>query len=168
LDLGVADNFFESREPAESEPGFAQADILAKFPAGNYTVTGISSTDGSKFEGTALFTHVIPSPPSIIEPEDESVIAQGDVLVRWEPVTTSVGGQGVSITGYQVIVTNDDVEDPNGLSRPVYDVHVPAGVTSLRVPAEFFQAGSTYELEVLALEFSGNQTISIHFFQIAE
>jgi hypothetical protein len=32
------------------------------------------------------------------------------------------------------------------------------------VPAEFFDPDNEYELEVLALEESGNQTISVSFF----
>ena len=35
------------------------------------------------------------------------------------------------------------------------------------VPAEFLDADTVYELEVLALEVSGNQTISVGFFKTA-
>jgi hypothetical protein len=38
-------------------------------------------------------------------------------------------------------------------------------VTSLSVPHEFLEPRTGYELEVLALEISGNQTISVLFFQ---
>jgi len=38
-------------------------------------------------------------------------------------------------------------------------------VTSLTVPSEFMEPGTEYELEVLALEKSGNQTISVLFFE---
>ena len=50
------------------------------------------------------------------------------------------------------------------MSRPVYDVHVPPSLTSLSVPDEFLQPGTVYELEVIALEESGNQTFSLGFF----
>mgnify|MGYP001611115032 FL=1 len=59
------------------------------------------------------------------------------------------------------------VTDPDGLSRPVYDVHVPADLTSLAVPAAFLLPDTLYELEVLALEESGNQTISVGSFRTA-
>jgi hypothetical protein len=68
------------------------------------------------------------------------------------------------VTGYQVIITKVDHEDPNGFSRPVYDVHIGPEATSLSVPGEFFEPETVYELEVLALETSGNQTISVGFF----
>ena len=74
-------------------------------------------------------------------------------------------GKPVVITGYEVIVTKEVDDDPNGFSRPTYDVHVPATLNSLRVPEEFLEADTVYELEVLALEESGNQTISVGFFK---
>ncbi|MGH3033207.1 MAG: hypothetical protein ACRDON_01445 [Gaiellaceae bacterium] len=43
-------------------------------------------------------------------------------------------------------------------------MHVPPDRNSLSVPDEFFEPGTEYELEVLALESSGNQTISVSFF----
>jgi hypothetical protein len=43
-------------------------------------------------------------------------------------------------------------------------VHVPAALDALSVPAEFFEPETVYELEVLALEESGNQTITVGFF----
>jgi hypothetical protein len=55
--------------------------------------------------------------------------------------------------------------DPHGYSLPIFDVHVPPDRASLSVPAEFFEPGSLrYELEVLALEESGNQTIAGGYF----
>jgi hypothetical protein len=90
-----------------------------------------------------------------------------DLAVRWQDVTQTVaGGPGV-ITGYEVIVTNEGAEDPTGFSQPIYDVHVPPTLNSLRVPVEFLEADTVYEVEVLALEESGNQTIIVGFFQTA-
>jgi len=73
----------------------------------------------------------------------------------------------VIITGYEVIVTKEVHDDPHGFSRPTYDVHVPPTVDRLPVPSEFLQPDTVYELEVLALEVSGNQTISVGFFKTA-
>jgi len=39
-------------------------------------------------------------------------------------------------------------------------VHVPGTITSVPVPPEFLEASTKYKLEVLAIEASGNQTIS--------
>ena len=57
-------------------------------------------------------------------------------------------GEQVKITGYEVIVTKEVPDDPHGFSRPTYDVHVPARVNSLSVPAEFLEPDTVYELEV--------------------
>ena len=80
-------------------------------------------------------------------------------------MTQTVEGKPVKISGYEVIVTKEQDDDPHGFSRPTYDVHVPPDRNSLSVPAGFLQPGSEYELEVLALEKSGNQTISVSFFK---
>ncbi|NDJ76650.1 MAG: hypothetical protein GYB65_10360 [Chloroflexi bacterium] len=172
--LGLSELFYEGSEPPLSE--FSLDDLRAQFPEGEYTIRGLY-TDGTGITGSALFTHNIPNPPEITSPvifededeiEDEGVYPIADMVIAWEPVTESVFGDPVVITAYEVIVTNDDVEDPNANSQPIYDVHVPPGVTSLTVPAEFFQPDTLYEVEVLAIEESGNQTISLGFFETEE
>ncbi len=59
-------------------------------------------------------------------------------------------------------------DDPNGYSRPTFDVHVPADRDNLTVSAKFLEPDTEYELEVLVLEESGNQTISIIFFKTSK
>jgi hypothetical protein len=167
-DLGVADTFFESREPPNSEPGFAADDILAMFPEGTYTITGVSAVDGQSLEGTALFTHAIPQPPVITSPEEDQVVSTDNLVISWEAVTQTIDGEAVDITGYEVIVPKDVDEDPSSFARPVLDVHLPPSETTLTVPNEFLEPGTPYELEVLAIEFSGNQTIAIIFFGTEE
>ena len=88
-------------------------------------------------------------------------------MIGWDRVTKTVAGGPVDITGYEVIVTKEVEDDPNGFSRPTYDVHIPPTVNRLRVPAVFLEADTVYELEVLALEVSGNQTITVGFFRTA-
>ena len=44
---------------------------------------------------------------------------------------------------------------------------MPADATSVSVPPEFLDPGVEYELEILAVEESDNQTISIVFFETA-
>lgn len=170
-ELGVADFFFESREPEAAE--YSVADLRSDFPEGMYRVAG-TDYNGVARVGEALFSHDIPAepiitnPPLSADPEElgDVTVPAEDLIVRWEPVTETVAGGPVEITAYEVIVTDDDHEDPHGLSRPVYDVHVPAEVTELPVPAQFLRAGVVYELEVLALELTGNQTIGLGFFAI--
>ncbi len=47
------------------------------------------------------------------------------------------------------------------------DVDVPASVTSVTVPPEFLEPDTEYDFEVLAIEESGNQTISESSFTTA-
>jgi hypothetical protein len=168
-DLTVSDLFFESREPPNDE--FTIDDLKAAFPEGDYMVGG-TDFNGTPRVGVAVFTHQIPAAPVITSPafaEDEETAAEATVsragmVVRWDPVTATIDGGPLTVIGYQVIITKVDHEDPNGFSRPVYDVHIGPEATSLSVPREFFEPETVYELEVLALETSGNQTISVGFF----
>ena len=161
--LGMSEIFFESQEPPYDTWDFA--DLKAAWPEGTYTLRAQSS-DGAVLFGDALFTHDLPTPPVITsptlvpEPEDvPPVLPLSDVTVTWEPVTLTQDGDPVRLRGYQVWVSKDNHDDENGFSRPVFDVHVSADVTSFVVPAVFFDAASLYEVEVVAIEESGNQTI---------
>lgn len=168
-DLAMAGIFFESREPPTSE--FSFADLKAAFPEGRYAVRG-RTYDGAFLVGKALFTHDVPAPPTITAPDlyagpngaERHPVSRNGLVVTWDPVTETTDGGPVDITGYEVIVTKEEHDDPHGFSRPIYDVHVPPGTTRLPVPTRFLEAGTVYELEVLALEVSGNQTISVGFF----
>jgi hypothetical protein len=172
LDLTVGGIFFESREPPASE--FSFADLRAKFPEGGYTVRG-ESFEGTTLVGSATFTHDVPAAPVITGPAVAAdpkgtrgnPVPLTGLAVDWDQVTRTVEGGPVSITGYEVIVTKEVPDDPSGFSRPIYDVHVPPTVDRLPVPREFLQPSTVYELEVLALEVSGNQTISVGFFRTA-
>lgn len=168
-DLTMAGIFFESREPPASE--FSMEDLAAAFPEGRYKVRG-KSFDGTVLTGRATFTHDVPAAPTITSPEiaedpeqTGTPVPRDDLAVSWDPVTETTTGEPITITGYEVIITKDVADDPHGFSRPTYDVHVPAAVSSLSVPPEFLEPGTVYELEVLALERSGNQTISVGFFR---
>jgi hypothetical protein len=167
-DLTMAGIFFESREPPLSE--FAMADLAAAFPEGRYEVRG-KSFDGTTLRGRALFTHDVPTPPTVTSPEiaDEpdqmgTPVPREELVVGWDVVTETTTGEPVTISGYEVIITKEVEDDPHGFSRPTYDVHVPATQNALSVPTDFLEPDTIYELEVLALERSGNQTISVGFF----
>jgi hypothetical protein len=166
--LTMAGVFFESREPPLDEFGFDE--LATQFPEGSYKVRA-RSFDGTVLVGAATFTHDMPASPTIVAPdlaEDPEQpgppVSRQNLSVDWDPVTKTVDGRPITISGYELIVTKEDHEDPHGFSRPIYDVHVRPGVTALSVPAQFLQPNSVYEIEVLALEESGNQTISVGFF----
>lgn len=161
--LGMSEFFFESQEPEYAVWNFT--DLKAAWPQGDYTVRA-QSHDGEILHGAAHFTHNLPNRPVIItpalvpEPEDNPpVVEVGDITVSWEPVTMTQDGQPVVLRAYQLWVNKENHEDPNGFSRPNFDIHVSPDTTSFVVPAEFFDAASLYEVEVVAIEESGNQTI---------
>ena len=159
--LGNTELFTESNEPAFDE--LPLKDFLKMFPKGKYEFSGIT-IDGEELEGVATFTHKIPCGPEIISLSGD-VDADLGIVIEWEPVThkidtaSNVGdcsnSTDIEITAYEVIVELDE-------SDPVqsFDIFLPAGVTSVTVPAEFFMPGAAYLFEVLAIEAGGNQTIS--------
>ncbi len=81
---------------------------------------------------------------------------------KWRTVLRVRGSGSVGeIVGYQVIV---EQEDP--LLR-VFSADVPPDVTSIVIPASFMVPGVEYKFEVLAIEESGNQTLSERAFSTA-
>lgn len=154
--------FFESAEPPNEEVPIEE--ILRRFPEGQYSVRG-RTKDGRRLTGAATFTHDIPAGPVITFPQDGGMVPASNLTVRWNHVTTTIDGDPINRTGYQVIITKDVPDDPNGFSRPVFDVHVLPSVTSLTVPVQFLEPDTRYELEVLVLEVSGNQTLTSLFFE---
>lgn len=163
-DLGIAGVFFESREPLYAE--WDNAGLKAAWPEGQYALRAASS-DGEVLAGSALFTTVLPAMPQLIspatipEPEDGPMplVPVADLKVEWQPVTTSQDGRPVVIRAYQIWVNKENHQDENGFSRPNFDVHVDGETTSFVVPAAFFDPASIYEIEVVAIEESGNQTV---------
>ncbi len=108
-DLTMAGVFFESREPPTSE--FSMEDLTAAFPEGEYTVRG-RSFDGKVLVGSAMFTHDVPAPPAITAPElaedpeqPGAPVARRGLFIGWEPVTETVAGAPITITGYEVLIT---------------------------------------------------------------
>ena len=95
-------------------------------------------------------------------PEDGAIdVDPALTVIGWDPVTTDLNGAAVVIVGYQVIV-EEDIEPtfPEGFAQPVFSIYLPASATSVEVPREFMRAGTDYAYEVLAIEESGNQTLS--------
>jgi len=154
--------FFESAEPPNEDVPIEE--IFRRFPEGRYQVEGCTK-DGRRLKGSALFTHDIPAGPVVTFPQDGGVVSASNLTITWNHVTTTLDGRPLRRTGYEIIVTKDVADDPNGFSLPVFDVHVLPSVTSLTVSTQFLEPNTSYELEVLALEFSGNQTITVLHFE---
>ena len=145
--LGLTELFFESEEPELSELPLAA--FLALFPAGEYKFSG-KTVDGEKLESVAVLTHNIPDGPVITSPTPNQVVDPSNTVIEWQSVTTPAG---IEIVGYQVILEQDD-------PLRTFSIDLPATANSLRIPSKFFADGALYKVEVLAIELSGNQTIS--------
>jgi len=160
---GLTELFFESSEPSLAEVPLEE--FLARFPQGVYDFEG-TTTEGEQIEGEATFTHVIPAGPVIVSPvsltDDPPVVDPNNFVIDWKPVTQTLNGSGaIQIVGYQVIV---------GQVEPLREllIDLPASVTSLKVPPEFFlQANTEHVFEVLAIEAGRNQTITTGVFKTA-
>jgi hypothetical protein len=149
---GVTELFFESAEPSFED--LPLDEFLARFPEGEYQFLA-TTVEGDELAGTAMLTHDIPNGPHLVSPEENSVLDPGrPIVIEWESVTDQFTGPSeVKIAGYQVIVEH---EDP----LRVFSVDLPATATRATVAPEFLEPGADYKFEVLAIEASGNQTIT--------
>lgn len=148
---GLTELFSESSEPPFKEFPFREFKRL--FPEGKYTFRG-QTIEGERLHSTFTLTHKVPDGPTIVSPSADATIAPNDLVVKWRPVTSPAG---VNVVAYQVLV----VADAPALGNPkrVLDVMLPGTATRLPVPAVFLVPG-TYKAEVLAIEKSGNQTLT--------
>ena len=168
--LTMAGIFFESREPPHEE--ISLEEHLKNFPEWQYSVRGISY-DGTGYAGSAKLTHNIPKPPKLVFPREiaeekdvkTQIINPNNVAVSWQPVTETLFGKPVTIKAYEVIIRSLLPKDPHGFSHDNLDIHMSATTVSLNIPNEFWKANTPYEFEVIAIEESGNQSITSGFFE---
>lgn len=165
-EIGSTEVFTESEEPEADELPFE--DFLALFPAGTYRFVG-RTVEGRFLFGRATLTHDLPDGPVIVSPAEESAVDPNNAYIMWDPVTTPAG---IEIVSYQVIV--EIADETTGFLRE-YAVDLAPDVTSVMVPAAFFDLDAIADLEepeikveVLAIEASGNKTISEREFELIE
>lgn len=170
--LGSTELFMESNEP-DFQEDMTLPQILKLLPAGVYDFEG-TTVDGEELEGEATLTHVLPCGPEVTSPGDgDTLDPNAAVVIEWEPVTNKIDTSSatgecsdstdIDIVAYEVIVEHEGAEPPQKL-----DIFLPAGVTSVTVPAELIVPGGSYKFEVLAIEAGGNQTITEAFFSTSD
>jgi hypothetical protein len=175
---GLSELFFAS-EPThylEDEPEYdgTVEEFLSRFPAGKYEFEG-RTVDGRELEGEATLTHVLPELPEITAPisadDDPPVVDPNNLVIEWEPVTTRFIGDGpIEIIEYQVILDPvDERAKPwvDGKTRRAL-INLPGSATSCTVPPEFLLPNALYDFEVMAIEASGNATISTGEFMTSQ
>ena len=142
--LGLTELFFEGAEPNLDD--FPLNQLLALFPEGQYKFTGLT-VGGTRISGTGVLSHAVPAGPAV-----SSEVTDDSVVIRWEEVTDTPTGfpnRRIQIVGYQVLV------DP-------FAVTLPASARQVTLPEEFVESLSRgqHPFEVLAIDASGNQTIT--------
>jgi hypothetical protein len=150
---GLTELFSESNEPPFSEVPLAE--FNARFPEGRYTFVG-ETIEGQEIAGSAMLSHDIPEGPDITAPADGASVGRHGVVARWRAPPEP---PGIDIVGYRVIATRDD-------ERRVYTVELSARDRRVPIPAVFLESGHEYELEIQAIEESGNWTFSTSAFTV--
>jgi hypothetical protein len=148
--LGLTELFFEGAEPSLND--FPLNDLLALFPEGRYEFVG-KTIDGEDITRGARLSHAVPSGPNV------SATVDGDkVVIRWDIVSGPPAGfpqREVVIEEIQVIVES-------------FQVTLPASETKVTLPRAFVRSlePGEHEFEVLAIDQSGNQTITSDSFEL--
>ena len=159
--LGLTELFFESVEPENADVPIDA--MLAKLPEGRYMIAGPAQENGKssgRTSGIAWLTHDVPAGPKLVAPAQGATVPTRGVVARWEPVTRTIKGDRVSIIAYQLIVEKDAEPHPHMIGKLGLSVYVPRTVTSIAIPDGFLEPRTQYLWEVLAIERSGNQTLS--------
>ena len=143
--LGLTELFFEGAEPSLSV--IPLAEMLGKFPEGTYLLKG-TTIDGDDITGEAELSHAIPDGP-----ETQVRVSPTSVEISWVPVTGPPMGfpnVPVNVVAYQVLVDEE------------LAVTLDGSATSLTLPPEFVDTlePGEHEYEVLAIDESGNQSIT--------
>ena len=160
-ELGLTELFFESVEPENAKVPIDQ--VLAKLPEGNYTIAGPAQENGDtggNTSGRAWLTHDIPAGPKLVSPAEGATVPLRGVVARWKPVSKTITGKPVKIIAYQLIIETDVEPHRHMIGKPGLSMYLPPSVTRIDVPDGFLQRRTAYNWEVLAIERSGNQTLS--------
>jgi hypothetical protein len=151
---GGTELFLESAEPSFDE--LPLAGLLDRWPAGRYKVRG-RGLEGQRYVGSARLSHHLPDGPELVSPlAGDGRQDPADTVLRWRRVPPA---DGSPIIGYQVLAVESDT-GLRALPTKTLDVMMPPTANRLRVPKGFLQPGTEYEWEVLAIEETGNQTLS--------
>ena len=159
--LGLTEVFFETVEPENADVPIKR--MLAKLPEGKYRISGPAQEKGKRMGrtvGNALLTHDIPQGPQLLSPAEGATVPVNGVTASWSPVSKTITGKAVKIISYQLIIEKDVDPHPHMIGKFGLSIYLPPSVTSIAVPDGFLEPGTAYKWEVLAIEQSGNQTLS--------
>jgi hypothetical protein len=166
---GFAEWFYESGEPPLDEVSFKK--FFRRFREGDYEFEA-EPIKGGEVECVAEFTHVIPCGPVPTADVDKDA---GIVTISWHDVEYVVDTEATDDTGgTEIVCTTPDPEDPLVIESyeiilegedTEFNFIVSADTTQLILPLAILEKNIEYKYEVLAIEESGNQSITEAFFQ---
>ena len=134
-DIGITEFSMESEEPSPEE-------VLSKFPAGTYTITG-KTVEGDKLMSMVEVSQTFLDPPTIVSPEEGDEVDPDDFVIEFDaPGAISV----------QIIVENDDEDN-------IWSALVTDDSGELTVSPEFLEAETEYKIEAIAEHPNGNKSI---------
>ena len=183
---GLTEFFFESAEPTFDE--LPPDEFFARFPEGTYEIEAIT-LDGMEMEGESEISHAMPAPPvptvngiaAAQQCDDEEAnydaptIEGDEVVIAWEPVTTThpwlgnpQGAPGLVIYNYEVVVEADLEISEDEEFTTVFSAVLPPDVTEMTVPEEFLEQTDEFKYEVLARADNWNQTATESCFLLEE
>jgi len=122
---------------------------------------------------TAELTHDVPAGPEILNPPVLAegcieVDAEAPLIIEWDPVESDIWGDTeIEIEAYQVIVQSETEDGP----EVAFSATLPPSedeMNMVTVPPEALFHGVEYAFEILAIEESGNQTITESCFETSE
>ena len=171
--IGLTELSFEGEEPSLKRVPFRR--LLKLFPPGRYIFEG-TTAGGEPLRSKNRLSAELPCPVRVVTPSPTVPTAADAVVISWEMVPgvynpdTAVCNFAldVGLVGFQVIA--EAVNESAGTTRS-YVVDLPRDATSARVPTEFLAPGvavpgTEFRLEVIAIEDTGNKTITEANFQL--
>src|SRR5919112_1738231 len=153
--------FIETVEPENKDTSVRK--MLGKLPEGRYRVAGAAQENGERLgrtSGRAWLTHDIPRGPRLVSPAEGATVPADDVVADWAPVSRTITGKPVRIIAYQLIIEKDAPPPRHMIGTFGLSMYVPPSTTRIEVPKGALQPRTSYDWEVLAIERSGNQTLS--------
>ena len=160
-DLGLTELFFETVEPENADVPIRR--MLAKLPEGRYKLAGPGQENGEPTGptlGRAWLTHDIPKGPKLVSPTEDATVPTQGVVADWEPVSKTITGEPTKIVAYQLIVEKDVEPHRHMIGKFGLSMYLRPSVTRMEIPDGFLEPRTAYDWEVLAIERSGNQTLS--------
>jgi hypothetical protein len=171
--IGLTELFLEGEEPSLEEVPFAR--FLTLVPTGTYTFLG-TTTGGEPLRSTDPLTAELPCPVAIVSPPEDGTVPAAGLVVRWRPAPGVFdpdrgrcdARRDVGLVGYQVIV---EFESEEADVAREFSILLPPGATEVQLPRGFLEEGARlpgagFAVEVLAIEDSGNKTITEQEFEV--